>query len=329
MVLTTLLLSSWLAVQEPPKPPPAEPPRAGDAARDASKGAAQIDVELRAALDELRRANGYRIEIDGTMAGGDRSPVAGKGDAKKPDPQRDEQGDKGGEKGGEKSGAGEEKVALAKEAPVKRESFHGTGAFERDKPVQFKSDRLEAFRSSRKLIWRSREQKEWSMVPARVGEPPRPDSGAEAVKLGGEGDAVAPVGDKSADDTRVAAMLANLPLPDDLSHNDEARLVSCQRSTGADVKGGMATYDSVLGPSPEDKKDGKSDGRNCSLRFTVTQGRIAEIDWRHPAERASSDPQPPAAAAGGPSILCHFMLSEFGGTQVTVPEDVARILAER
>src|SRR4030095_9199418 len=146
MVLTTLLLSSWLAVQDPPKPPPAEPPRAGDAARDAQKGGAQIDVELRAALDELRRANGYRIEIDGTMAAGDRKPLAGPGDAQKPDPQRDEQGDKG----GEKSGAGEEKVALAKEAPVKRESFHGTGAFGREKPVQFKSDRLEAYRSNRK-----------------------------------------------------------------------------------------------------------------------------------------------------------------------------------
>ena len=327
MVLTTLLLSSWLAVQDPPKPPPAEPPRAGDAARDAQqKGGAQIDVELKAALDELRRANGYRIEIDGTMAGGDRSPVASKGDAKKPDPQRDEQGDKG----GEKSGAGEEKVALAKEAPVKRESFHGTGAFEREKPVQFKSDRLEAYRSNRKLVWRSREQKEWAMVPARIGEPPRPDAGSDAVKIGGEGDAVAAVGDKGGgNDTRVAAMLANLPLPDDLIRNFEARLVSCQRSTGADVKGGMATYDCVLGPSPEDKKGGKSDGRNCSLRFTVTQGRIAELDWRHPAERAPSNPQPPADAAGGPSILCHYMLSDFGGTQVTVPEEVARILAER
>lgn len=322
MLFTTLLLSSWLAVQDPPKPPPAEPPRAGDT----QKGGAQIDLELKAALDELRRANGYRIEIDGTMAAGDRRPLAEKGDAKKPDPQRDEQGDKG----GEKSGAGEEKVALAKEAPVKRETFHGTGAFERDKPLQLKSDRIEAFRSSRKLIWRTREQKEWSMVPARIGEPPQADAGADAVKLGGEGDAVGAAGSKgTGDDTRVAAMLANLPLPDDLLRNFEARLVSCQRSTGADVKGGMATYDCVLGPSPEDRKSGRSDGRNCALRFTVTQGRIAEIDWRHPAERAPSTPQPPAAAAGGPSIRCHYMLSDFGGTQVTVPEDVARILAER
>lgn len=308
MVLTMVVLTSCLAFQDPPKPPP-EKPRVDESTRDGAKGGATVDVELRAAIEELRRANGYKFEIDGSaMAAEKRAPLAGSDDVK-PDPQRDEQGDK--------AGAGGEKVAHAKEAPH-RESFHLTGAWQKDKPAQLKSDKLEAFRSSDKLVWRGKDQKEWASLAAQVGEPPKSDTDKnEKVEKGG-------------DDARAAALLAHLPLPDDLLRDFETRLVSCQRAPGADAKGGMASWECVLSPGGDAKRaDAKSDGKNCLVRLSVAQGRITEIDWRHPAEKTASIPQPPAGGTAGPSIVCHYMISDVGSAQVTVPEDAAKLLGSR
>lgn len=277
MLFTTVLLSGLLVLQDPPKPP-AEPPRAGDSARDAVGSGAQVDAELRAAIDELRRASGYRFEVDGNAMGTERRPLGGGDDPKLAEP--------------------------------KRETFRLAGAFQKDKPAQMKSDEVEAFRSSSKLVWKGHEQKEWATLAAKVGEPPKADAGK------GE-----------SDEARVAALLASLPLPDDLIRDFEERLVSCTRSPGADVKGAMATYECVVCADAK-RSDAKSDAKNCLVRFTVNQGRIAEIDWRHPAE-AKAATKPPAAAGTAPTIACHYKLSDVDSAQVTVPEDAAKLLGSR
>jgi hypothetical protein len=302
MYLPTMLLAGWLAVQEPPKPPVQshDPP-------------VHVDAELRAAIDELRRAGGYRFEIDGEVSSGDRRPLADAADVNRPDPQRDEQGDKGDR--GERSG---DPFAHAKEPPTRRESFHVTGAFQREKPVQLESGKVVAFRSNEKLAWKGRDTKEWATLRASAGGTTGEDADAGSSRSG--------------DDARTAGLLARIPLPGDLIRGFDARLVSCERATGGDVKDGVATYECVLSSiadapaaSPR-RSDAKPDARNLWLRFTVSQGRIAEIEFRPPAQRK---PRDSTTAALGQTLSGHCQISDVGSAQVTVPEEAARILEKK
>jgi hypothetical protein len=285
MNLSTMLLATWLAVQEPPKPPV-----------QSHDPAVRVDAELRAALDELRRAGGYRFEIDGEVSNVDRRPLAGADDVNRPDPQRDEQGDQG-----DRGDRARDPVARAREPPVRRESFHVTGAFQRERPVQLESGKVVAFRSNEKLAWKGRDAKDWATLGASVG--------------GTAGEGADARSSRSGDDARTAGMLARIPLPGDLIRGFDGRLASCERATGGDVKDGVATFECVLSPIAGEG--------SCSLRFTVSQGRIAAIDYRHPARRERSDT---ATASVGPTLSGHYEISDVGSTQVTVPEDAARIL---
>jgi len=302
MYLPTMLLAGWLAVQESPKPP--KPPvRSHDPP-------VRVDAELRAAIDELRRASGYRFEIDGEMSSGDRRPLADAADVNRPDPQRDEQGDKG-----DRGDRDRDPVTRTREPPARRESFHVTGTYQREKPVQLESGKVVAFRSTERLAWKGRDARDWATLGASVG--------------GTTGEGADAGSSRSGDEARTAGLLARIPLPCDLIRGFDARLVSCERATGGDVKDGVATYECVLSSIVETpaasprRSDAKSDGGNCWLRFTVSQGRIARIDFRRPARREPSDS---AVASSGPPLSGHCEIADVGSAQVTVPEDAARIL---
>ena len=315
MLLTTVFLSGWLAIQDPVKPQ--------DATKSTdSKASGQVDAELKTAIEELKRAQNYRFEVDGTATCPKKSvaDASGKVDPKKGDDQ------------------GADAVAHAKSG--KTETIRVSGVFQQSKPSQIKSDKIEAYRSSDKLVWRTKDQKDWMVVPAHVGEPPSDMDDADGSGKADEGGAK--------DDGRTAKMLASLPLPDDLIRMLDSRIVSCQKgsgspsgttyecvvaSMGGDAKGGDSKERADGARGDAQGADAKRDGKNCSVRFTVNQGKIVEINLKHPAgstAKPGGAPSPSTSPSNEGSIDCRYKISDVGSaTEVKVPEDAARLLGSR